>query len=65
MKKNEFQELKTKPVEELKKLLGETRDKLKAMKLDLAMGKAKDTSDVRKTRVYVARILTSIYEKSR
>ena len=58
MKKKEIQELKTKPVPELKKLLKEWRERLRVLKFDLAAGKVKNVEELRKLRKDIARALT-------
>lgn len=63
--KKDLQELKTKPSEELQKLLGEAREKLRTLKLDIVSGKASNTSEVRKAKTYIARVLTFIHEKAK
>ena len=60
MKRREIQELKNKPVPELHKLLGESRDKLRFLKFDLAAGKVKDIQEIRSLRKDIARIQTFI-----
>ena len=60
MKKREIQELKNKPVLELRKLLGDSREKLRLLKFDLAAGKVKDIQEIRSLRKDIARIQTFI-----
>jgi large subunit ribosomal protein L29 len=65
MKKLEFEKLKQATIGELQKLLQEKREKLERLRFDLAVGKVKNISEIRKTRKDIARILTLINEKSR
>ncbi len=58
MKRNEFQELKTKPNPELEKVLMEKRERLRSLRFDLAAGKVKNVSEIRKVRKDIAKILT-------
>lgn len=58
MKKQELQDLKTKPLAELEKLRKEMREKMRAMRLDLAAGKVKNMDDVRGLRKDIARVET-------
>lgn len=53
-----FKELKLKSAAELKKLLEETREKTRDLRFKLANRKLKNLSEVKKTRILVARILT-------
>jgi len=65
MKKLEFEKLKQAMIGELQKLFQEKREKLERLRFDLAVGKVKNISEIRKTRKDIARILTLINEKSR
>lgn len=60
MKKSEIQQLKTKPLPELKKQLEERREKLRTLQFDLAQGKVKNVSEIKKIKKIIARILTII-----
>ena len=60
MKRKEIQELKTKPVAELQKMVKEGRENLRAMKFDLAAGKVKNVDNLRNLRKDIARALTFI-----
>lgn len=60
MKKSEIQQLKTKPLPELKKQLEERREKLRSLQFDLAQGKVKNVSEIKTTKKIIARILTII-----
>lgn len=58
MNKKEFQELKKKPDEELKKMVGEFRDKFWTLKEDILNGKVKNVKEMRSVKKDIARILT-------
>ncbi len=60
MKRKEFQEFKNKPAVELQKNLIDYREKLRKLKFDLAQGKVKNISEIKKTKKIIARILTII-----
>lgn len=63
MKDKGIQQLKTKPVETLKKELIDYREKLRKFKFDLSQGKVKDIKEIKKTKKMVARILTILNEQ--
>ncbi len=63
MRIKEKKELFTKTIQELKKVLSETRQELFLLKQDLAQSKLKDTSTISRKRKDIARILTIIKEK--
>jgi len=66
MKRKDFEQLKsTATIEELNKLLKEKRDKLERLKFDLALGKVKNISDIRKTKKDIAQVMTLLNEKGR
>jgi large subunit ribosomal protein L29 len=66
MKRKDFEQLKsTATIEELNKLLKEKRDKLERLKFDLALGKVKNISEIRKTKKDIAQIMTLLNEKGR
>jgi len=66
MKRKDFEQLKsTATIEELNKLLKEKRDKLERLKFDLAVGKVKNISEIRKTKKDIAQIMTLLNEKGR
>jgi large subunit ribosomal protein L29 len=66
MKRKDFEQLKsTATIEELNKLLKEKRDKLERLRFDLAVGKVKNISEIRKTKKDIAQIMTLINEKGR
>jgi large subunit ribosomal protein L29 len=58
MKKKQLQELKSKPKEELQKMLLDLRAKVWQYKQDLASGKVKNIKEIRATKKDIARILT-------
>lgn len=61
MKKREIQELKTKPTAELKKAVKEARERLRALRFDLAAGKVKNVQEIHSTKKDIARALTFIH----
>lgn len=62
MKRKEFEELKTKPAAELQQTLRETRERLRALKFDLAAGKTKNIQELRSIKKDIARLLTILRE---
>ncbi|OGY99261.1 MAG: 50S ribosomal protein L29 [Candidatus Liptonbacteria bacterium RIFCSPLOWO2_01_FULL_52_25] len=60
MKRKEIQELKTKPVAELLKMVKEGRERLRTMKFDLAAGKVKNVDNLRGLKRDIARALTFV-----
>jgi len=58
-----FKELKLKSPAELKKLLEENREKNRDLRFKLVNRKLKNTSEVKKTKMLVARILTLLNTK--
>jgi large subunit ribosomal protein L29 len=56
-------ELKKKTKAELKKLLLENREKLRALRFDLASGKLKNVREIRYLKKDIARILTLLKEE--
>ena len=65
--KNTFQNLKEKPVIELKKELNEYYVKLVNLKFDLSMGKVKNIQEIKETKKSIARIkgFLQIFEPER
>ena len=63
MKKQDFQQLKSKTQAEMQKELGESRTKLRDLKFDLAAGKVKNVSEIKKIKKVVARLSTLITGK--
>jgi len=51
-------ELRQKSKEELKKLLQDSRERLRQLRFDLAAGKVKNVRELRKIKKDIARILT-------
>lgn len=60
MKKREIQNLKNQPVAELAKMIKDGRERLRALKFDLAAGKVKDVRELRSLKKDIARALTFI-----
>lgn len=55
-------EIKKKSKSELRKLLNESKDKLRVLRFDLSAGKVKNVREIRKVRKRIARILTILKE---
>jgi len=53
-----FQDLKTKPKDEIEKLLKDLREKLRQLRFDLVSGKVKNVKEIREVKKDIARILT-------
>lgn len=64
MKKKEIQELKTKPLPELRKLLREGTERLRTLKFDLVKGKVKNVAELRDVKGHIARINTFIKQNT-
>ena len=60
----EFKEFKNKPENELQKLLGESRDRLRDLRFKVASRQLKNVREVRKTKKTIARILSLLRKKS-
>jgi ribosomal protein L29 len=58
MKKKEIQQIKNKPLPELRKDLADYREKLRKLKFDLSQGKVKNIKEIKETKKVIARILT-------
>lgn len=58
MKKREFEQFKVKAPAELKKFVEDSKEKLRALKFDLAAGKVKNVAELKNLRRDVARALT-------
>ena len=56
-------ELKTKPKEDLHKLLQDNREKLRLLRFDLASGKVKNVREIRGIKKDIARVLTLLNQK--
>ena len=63
MKKQDFQQLKNKSGAEMRKELQETKIKLRDLQFDLAAGKVKNVSEIKKLKKVVARLSTLVVEK--
>ncbi|MEK7162831.1 MAG: 50S ribosomal protein L29 [Patescibacteria group bacterium] len=63
MKQKEIQQLKNKPLSELKKDLPDYREKLRKLKFDLAQGKVKNIKEIKETKKMIARIMTVINQQ--
>lgn len=63
MKKQDFQQLKSKSQAEMQKELRESQTKLRDLKFDLAAGKVKNVSEIKKLKKVVARLSTLITGK--
>jgi large subunit ribosomal protein L29 len=64
MKKREIQELKSRPVADLARMAKESNEKLRQLRFDLAAGKVKNVSEIRKLRKGVARMKTFIHQNA-
>jgi len=53
-----IEEIRQKSKEELKRLLAESREKLRQLKFDLSSGKVKNVREIRQIKKDIARILT-------
>ena len=62
MKRRDLQELKSKPVAELARLVRDGAEKLRALRFDLAAGKVKNVNELRVLRKNLARMKTFIQE---
>ena len=65
MKKDEFNAIKNKSVEEIEKQLGELRARSIDLKFDLASGKVKNISEIQKNKKSIAQLLTALKERSK
>lgn len=63
MKKQDFQQLKSRSRAEMQKELRESQTKLRDLKFDLAAGKVKNVSEIKKLKKVVAQLSTLITEK--
>ncbi len=59
----EIEQLRQKGKEELEKILKEEKEKLLKLKTEKELGKLKDTSQIKKTKRRIARILTLLSQK--
>ncbi|MEE8131783.1 MAG: 50S ribosomal protein L29 [Candidatus Paceibacterota bacterium] len=60
MKHKETQQIKNKPLPELRKNLADYHEKLRKLKFDLAAGKVKNIREIKLTKKAIARVLTLI-----
>lgn len=58
MKRKDVEELKKKSDAEYRKMLKELRERLRALRFDLAAGKVKNAQEIREIRRTIARIAT-------
>lgn len=65
MKHKDIQELKTKPEQELQKLLKESREHLRELKFNVVAGKVKNVAELNKIKRNIARIMTFMNEKAK
>ena len=65
MKKDEFNAIKNKSLEELEKQLSELRARSIDLKFDLASGKVKNISEIQKNKKSIAQLLTVLKERSK
>lgn len=57
-------EIRGKTKEELKKIISEEKEKLRALRFNITLKKIKNVREIRKTRKNIARILTILKEKN-
>lgn len=60
-----YKELQQRPEQELKKILTDSKEKLRQLRFELASGKVKDVREIRQLRRDIAKILTLLGELSR
>ena len=65
MKKKEVQELKNKTPEELRKMVVDDTDKLRALRFDLAAGKVKNVGGLHEVRKRIARAKTFLTQQAK
>ncbi len=65
MKKNEFKEIKNKPVAEIEKELADLRTKRVNLKFDLVAGKVKNIREIQNVKTSIAQLLTVLKERSK
>lgn len=58
MKKKDIETLRNQPPGELAKTLKDTRERLRALKFDIAAGKVKNVQEAREAKKKIARIMT-------
>ncbi len=64
MKKKDIQEMKNKPAPELKKLIEDDTERLRALRFDLAAGKVKNVAELREVRKKIARAKTFLSQQA-
>jgi ribosomal protein L29 len=64
MKKKDIQDLKVKSEAELNRLIKDDREKLRALRFDLAAGKVKNVKALHEAKKAIARAKTFLYEKT-
>lgn len=64
MKKNDIQDLKTKNVDELKRILSDFQGEISKLSVDKSLGKLKNTNQIKNKKKDVARVLTFLSIKS-
>jgi ribosomal protein L29 len=64
MKRKDIQDLKIRSEAELSRFIAESREKLRALRFDLAAGKVKNAKALRETKAAIARAETFIREKA-
>jgi large subunit ribosomal protein L29 len=63
MKKKDIQEMKGKSSAELERITGESVERLRSLRFDLAAGKVKNVAELREVRKRIARAKTFIREQ--
>ncbi len=64
MKKNEITDLKTKTMDELKRMLSDFREEIDQNKKDASLGKVKNSNFVKNKKKDIARVLTFLSMKT-
>lgn len=64
MKRKELEQLKTKPSEELKKMLAEHTEKMWSLKESLLNGKVKNVKEMRDVKKDIARLMTLLKQNN-
>lgn len=64
MKKREIQELKNKSLGELEHIVTDGRERLRALRFDLAAGKVKNVNELHQTRKKIARAKTFLHQQA-
>ena len=64
MKKKDIQDLKVKSDAELMRLIKEDRDRLRALRFDLAAGKVKNVKALHDIKAAIARAMTFLHERT-